>query len=135
MQIFHTSDTVLKINNREIPVKVSYAYECDSNPPDFDYGSTLENQKELTRFKSGELMNVCIQVTCEALNKKGSDYLGGCFVETSSWQTHLQQVACDYQMVEEALEELRTKILLDYQILKQALEEKSKVKHCDEGKE
>lgn len=124
--IFKTDKTNLMIKGddgklRHIPTVVQYAYTQDDCAPDFDYGNELENRKEMKRFESGELSNLCIKVTASALGETGTDYLGQCFVTSAKAESELLAVAIEHDMKNNACLELKGNILLQYKTLKEAL--------------
>lgn len=126
-EVFHTEDTYLNIKGNDgkirfIPTKVYYAMVPDDINPDFDYGNELENEREMKRFKSGELLNLCLKVTVTALGEYGVDSLGHCFVSSKDIKNQLLQIASEYDMKNVACIELKNNIELEYKILKEALE-------------
>lgn len=107
---------------KHIPVKIHYSWENDDRIPDFDYGNEEENSKEMNRFKSGEMVNILLKCTAEALGEKGTDYLGQCFVKAESLEIDLLSLAIDHDMKNNACLELRAFILSQYRTMKNALE-------------
>lgn len=126
MQVFKTEKTFLMIKYegklRHIETLVSYAYAPEVDAPDFDYGSKEENEKELNRFRSGELQNVLLKVTASALGENGTDYLGQVFALSRSLEDSLSLTATEQDMKNNACIELKNNILLQYETLKAALE-------------
>ena len=123
--VFKSSETftMIKCNGKlhHIKTHVHFAYDQDSDPPDFDYGSEAENNAELERFNRGELLNLCIKVVASALGETGSEYLGQCFVPAKTMARDLEQLAIEHDMKNRACIELREKILYQHKILNEAL--------------
>lgn len=106
---------------RHIETQIHFAYACETDPPDFDYGSAIENQAELNRFKRGELLNLCLKVSASALGETGTDYLSQCFVLAQGFEQALEEIAIAHDMKNRARTELRDNILFQWSILNEAL--------------
>tara|TARA_R100001086_G_scaffold248358_1_gene185102 strand:- start:3809 stop:4153 length:345 start_codon:yes stop_codon:yes gene_type:complete len=84
----------------------------ENEEPDFDYGDEEQNRAEMSRFESGELLNLNIVVTVYDLSGQveGMDSLGQCFVNASDALNDIQQIVADYRMVEEAYSHLERRL-------------------------
>lgn len=126
-EVFKTEDTFLNIKGidgkiRFIPTQVSYAYAYEDSQPEFDYGDAVENEREMKRFESGDLLNLCLKLTVSALGETGTDYLGQCFVSSGDAEKELIQIASEHDMKNSACIELKNNIELSYKTLKEAFE-------------
>lgn len=125
--VFHTAETYLYIKHngkmRHIKTQIAYAwdYEQDSVQGSYDFGDKKANDEYLERFKNGELLNVTIKVTANALGEHGSDYLGGCHVKASTLESDMLQTAIQHDMKNQACIELKANILSAYKTLNDAL--------------
>lgn len=125
MELFNTSKTFLNVKYadklKHIETDVTYSFELESEAPDFEYGSKEENDKEMARFDSGELLNVTLIVKASALGETGADYLGQCFVRAKHLEADLIQLTIEHDMKNNACIELHANILYQYEVLKNAL--------------
>jgi hypothetical protein len=99
------------VNGFEVDAILSIQYEHEQDKPDFDYGSKEENDKEMKRFKSGELLNLYIQVSIFGEELEGMDSLGQCFIRAKYFESDILETIKEYQMIENAKTELIQKIL------------------------
>lgn len=114
MNFFKESTIEMIILGKPIEVKVKYRYENDQNSPDFDYGSKEENAKEMARFDSGELLNLCLVVKVSAFGETATDYLGQCFVNAKTVESELLEIAQDHEMVGNACDDLNNFVVSKY---------------------
>lgn len=125
-QVFKTEKTFLMIKRdsgklEHIETTVTYAYDYDDCAPDFDYGSDEENKKEMKRFESGELLNLSLKVTAKCLGEYGYEYLGQCFVSSNGAEKELLDIASQYDLKNNACNELKNNILVQWELMKKHL--------------
>jgi len=101
----------IEINGKKIDVIITKSVEPDYHTKpegDFDFGDKEENAAYLARFHSGELMMALVSVKASALGFEGTDCLGACHIKSDSdaWD-----IASEYNMVENAMKELRDNIV------------------------
>jgi hypothetical protein len=129
-QVFKTDDTFLILTDpvsgklRHIPTKITYAYDFESDSIDVDFGSAEENQAYIDRFSRGELVNVCLKVSAQALGETGTDYLGACHEIAQTMESGMLSTAIEHDMKNQACIELKGNILLQYKMLVEAIEER-----------
>jgi hypothetical protein len=123
-----TTKTFLKVDrvnsHIETQVVISWDYEQESVEGAFDYGSKEENQKELARFESGELVAVWIQVKAIAEGETGTDSLGMCFCKAATLETDILNVVAENDMKNYACIDLRNSILCTAKRMKKFLDVK-----------
>lgn len=117
------TNTVIRFQGkiRHIETFIFYSFAHDDTAPDFDYGSELENKRELKRFEDGELFNLILRVKAVALGEEGCDLLGQCFVRAGNLEEELRRIATEHDMKNNACKELRDSILSKYETLSEAL--------------
>lgn len=92
-------------------VKISWEYELDA--PDFDYGNEEENQAEMERFDSGELVNawISVKVYDSTRNVVGVASLGQVFLTVDGTiDEQVCDIVNDEGLLEEAEDNLKEKI-------------------------
>lgn len=102
---------------KQVEIIIKYDYEIE--PPDFDYGSFEDNQKEMSRFESGELLNIYVLVEAKIGHLSGSDSLGQVFVKASNLDQDIMETIESYDMIEHAINDL----IADIERTKQLIEE------------
>lgn len=117
MELLKSFTKPIQIGKVRETAKVSISFEYDGNAPDFDYGNSEENAKELARFESGELLNILIVVKAELDGEIGTDCLGQCFIEADNLKAGIEKTVKDHNMVDQALAELKVNILYQANIL------------------
>ena len=104
---------------KQVEIVIKYDYETDT--PDFDYGSFEDNQKEMSRFESGELLNLYVLVEAKIGHLSGSDSLGQVFVKASNFDQDIMETIESYNMVEHAINDLMTDIERTKQLIEEAV--------------
>ena len=104
----------LNLKHEGLNVLINAYYEMESIEGDFDFGDESENADYLARFKSGELIAVCIVVSIfdKSGNLEGTDSLGMCHINSSDVLNEVQEIVKDNAMVETAFDDLKTVISL-----------------------
>jgi hypothetical protein len=128
MSIFKELTEELSINGHTIPVQVTIEVDEDiyvDPADDFNFGDEATNAEYLERFRSGELFMGSITVTAKALGEVGSDHLGACHLcsnnafNSAPFNTSVNNIVDDYQMVNRALLDLREMIISKAKLLKE----------------
>lgn len=127
--VFKTDKTFLmikspidgKLKHIETIVEYSWTYDDCQIDGSFDFGDQAENEKYLKRFRSGELLNLIVQVKVKALGESGIDILGGCHVKADNFEADLHELAIEHDMKNNACADLKKAILSQYETLQKAL--------------
>lgn len=94
-------------NGIKYSANVDISVEHDDIEPDFDYGDAIENEKELQRFESGELLNTIVIVKVEAFGVTAREILGGVWLSSKeSFPKQIADLVRGECMVETALTNL-----------------------------
>ena len=102
----YTIDKIVDGVNVTLTVTEYWAYDNDCPiEGSFDFGDEVENDEYLTRFKTGELVNLQIKVKATALGCSGTDYLGGCHVTADNADIELSQIASEHGMANQAIDD------------------------------
>lgn len=106
----------------KLEVELVYSWDHDNSKPDFDYGSKEENEKEMKRFESGELINALFRVEAIAYGFSEAEYIGQCFIKTSDMEIQLLELANEEGLKDSAINALKSTMRGNYQVLKSIFE-------------
>lgn len=120
-QILKVQQVELKLNKMTHNVPVLIMWDYDDQAPDFDYGSKEENQKEMARFESGELLCVNVYVSSKFTCEEGLDVLGQVFVRASHLEQDILETVKEYSMVENSMNELKEHLFRCFKEIKAAM--------------
>jgi len=124
MKTYKEFKIAIKIGKTIEDATIIVKYEGDGYPIDVDFGTDKEDQDYAKRFESGnDLVNICIAVEAFWNGFNGSDYLGDCHIDTSQFDTNLEEVVSDHSMIEQALEDLKSNMMADIERIKPLLEQ------------
>lgn len=109
----------IELSDLKKPIEITISFDYDPESPDFDYGTEHVNQKEMSRFESGELLNLYIVVEAKIGHLAGHDSLGQVFVKASNLEQDVMDTVKAYDMIQNAIDDLK----LDIERTKQLLNE------------
>jgi hypothetical protein len=111
-EVFYKDVNINGINIKsEVTVKV--VDDCNFDLSDWDL---FEDRK---RIQSGEITVVEVIVSAIAYGIEGIECLGQCTVGVKSFEADLKSILDDYKLIENALGDLKTKIINQVEQLKQ----------------
>jgi|ERR1019366_4096145 hypothetical protein len=116
-QLLYTDKTFLNVDkyNTNIDTQIGVSFDYDQFPEighDFDYGNEKENNEELIRFKTGELVSIVIKITAHCEGETGYNYLGSNFVKSNDIENEVRRIIAEHDMKNNACIELKNNILL-----------------------
>lgn len=121
MSLINEFVTEIEINNNKVQVSVVIDVEEDV---EFDL-TDWDDARDITRIKSGGLFVAYVRVTAKALGMEGIDSLGQCTLRPNNmfnsepFETDLKMYLNEYQMIDNALEDLKTNLVNQAKLLKQ----------------
>jgi len=110
--------TAIKVGGEIHDALIVVKYYDDDQPPDFDSDNDEAHANEMERFERGELLNVCILVEASWNGFNGTDSLGQCFIRANHFETDIERISSDHDMIETALDALKADIMADVERIK-----------------
>lgn len=118
-EIIHTEPRRVSWSGKSVDAELTIEISPELDRPDFDYGNNAENDAEMARFESGELLNLCVVVRVSALDESGMDSLGQCFVRSAHILADVLEIVNGNDMALIACEELIEVIQAKAQLFKE----------------
>lgn len=112
----------LKLNSltHTIPVVISWDYE-DQGTPDIDFDSEQDKKDFMNKLDKGELVCITVFIEAKFTCETGNDNLGFVIVRASHFEQDILETVKDYNMIDNAMNELKENIFVCFNQMRQAM--------------